>query len=99
MYNPSQMTERLDANQKNTMNQVSKAMEEAWRIYCHPQDYSFEQLQSALEFILKNREDFTTAIQLDLAIDPETFERIFTGIYHHPEIQEPLEIKYKYFSN
>jgi hypothetical protein len=80
------------------MIEVSKKFESAWIVYCHPRKYSPERLKEAILFLIDNKTKYLTvaALEPDRSDD---FERVYMGLYHHPEIQEPFEIKYKFISN
>lgn len=92
------MTEIFSQRQLDTMIQSSKRFEHAWRVYCRPQDYSLEEVRKQMKFITDQQANLVTSSQLTPG-SPEIYERICMGIFHHPEIQEPPELKYKIKQN
>lgn len=92
----SPMAERLSQVQIDTVKRVSKKMEEAWRVYAHPHEYSLEKVRETMSFLDSQIGLFKTVESLmGESLDIEFMEEVFVGLYHYPGFSLPPELKYK----
>lgn len=94
------MSEKLSQSQINNATRSSKKLESAWRIYTRPNEYSFEEVQEAVDFIVSQSENFRTLEGLmESPVDVEVLEQVFMGLFHYPKFSFPVELKYRRDSN
>lgn len=88
------MTERLSSRQIEIAKKGSKSMENKWRIFTYPKRYSQDKVEEAIREIKfqKSNIEFFISDMKDKT-DPDIYDKIFMGIYHH-SFYIPPELKY-----
>ncbi len=89
------MSERLLPGQIETAKRVSRNIEKAWRVFTFPRRHSFEEVKEATGYLVEQKKSVGICIDLQVGdIDPEIFDQVFMGLYHH-EVNLPPELKFK----
>ena len=89
------MRERLSPSQIETAKRASRDIEKAWRVIASRGRHSPEEVEKETRYLVEQKKSIETCIDLQVGgIDPDVYDRIFMGLYHH-SVSLPPELKYK----
>jgi hypothetical protein len=81
------MAERLDiyaSDADKNFNKISRDLEQAWRIYTRPQDFSPYKVKKAENLLYDTRLKFFASIDMETTDEEiRVFEEVMLGLYHY----------------
>ena len=89
------MGERLSPRKIEIAKKGSRYIEKAWRVFTFPGRHSPEEFKEATEYLAEQKKNIEICIDLRVGgIDPDVYNRIFMGLYHH-NVSLPPEPRHK----
>ena len=88
------MRERLSPEQIETAKKGSQYSEKAWRVITFRGRHSPEEVEKAARYLVEQKKNIEACVDEVGGIDPDVYDRIFMGLYHH-SVSLPPELKYK----